>query len=47
MNMVAAKGWFLKNVPRFSIMPAPPYMMDWTGTHRPESLIWHAKGNLK
>ena len=47
LNIVAARAWFTRKVPGFRIRNAPEHIMDWTGTHRPESLIWHAKGQLK
>lgn len=46
-NMVSAKFWFQRNVRSMSIKDCPKHMMDWTGTRRPECLIWHAKGDLK
>lgn len=46
-NMVAAREWFRRHVPDMAIKDCPKHMLDWTGTHRPECLVWHAKGDLK
>lgn len=46
-GIVSARAWFARNVPGLSIQAAPPHMMDWKADHAPDSLIWHAKGDLK
>ncbi len=46
-NMVSARAWFTRKVPSLRIRYCSRHMMDWSGSQRPESLIWHAKGHLK
>lgn len=47
LGIASARAWLGRNVPHLSIKVAPAHMMDWHADHDPESLIWHAKGNLK
>jgi len=45
--IVAARAWLTSHAPDLDIKAAPPHMMDWAVPPKPDSVILHAKGDLK